>query len=178
MRTTSDCLLELVACTSERWVRRDWLTGVILTFISAPQSIRPHLLDKNNPKKTGGLWPHRRIREGQHGGRGMGRQHLPRCVCVCEIICRSPCDAMLRHFMHFDHCCGALDGLYHNPHTHPTLPPPKYNRLYVSTHSSILPSFQNENPTGCGCDVPSHLYSLSFEPSCDWTRMYPAQRGA
>lgn len=28
---------------------------------------------------------------------------------------------------------------------------------------------------GCACDIPSHLYSLSFEPNSDWSRMYPTQ---
>ncbi len=28
---------------------------------------------------------------------------------------------------------------------------------------------------GCACDVPSHLYSLSFAPKPDWSRMYPQQ---
>ncbi|MFN2615952.1 MAG: flavin-containing monooxygenase [Thermoleophilaceae bacterium] len=28
---------------------------------------------------------------------------------------------------------------------------------------------------GCGCDVPSHLYSFSFEPNPDWTRTYSRQ---
>jgi len=29
---------------------------------------------------------------------------------------------------------------------------------------------------GCACDIPSHLYSFSFEPSNEWTRMYPGQQ--
>jgi cation diffusion facilitator CzcD-associated flavoprotein CzcO len=29
---------------------------------------------------------------------------------------------------------------------------------------------------GCACDVPSHLYSYSFELNPQWTRMYPTQR--
>ena len=33
----------------------------------------------------------------------------------------------------------------------------------------------NEYP-GCACDVPSHLYSYSFEPNTEWTRPYPQQR--
>ncbi len=33
----------------------------------------------------------------------------------------------------------------------------------------------NEYP-GCACDVPSHLYSFSFEPNMEWTRPYPQQR--
>ncbi|HQU04615.1 MAG TPA: NAD(P)/FAD-dependent oxidoreductase, partial [Acidocella sp.] len=28
---------------------------------------------------------------------------------------------------------------------------------------------------GCACDIPSHLYSLSFEPKTNWSRMYPQQ---
>ncbi|NER45247.1 MAG: NAD(P)/FAD-dependent oxidoreductase [Symploca sp. SIO1A3] len=28
---------------------------------------------------------------------------------------------------------------------------------------------------GCGCDIPSILYSFSFEPKSDWTRNYPKQ---
>ncbi|WP_052962700.1 flavin-containing monooxygenase [Pseudomonas fluorescens] len=29
---------------------------------------------------------------------------------------------------------------------------------------------------GCGCDIPSHLYSFSFEQIPDWTRKYPPQK--
>ena len=28
---------------------------------------------------------------------------------------------------------------------------------------------------GCACDVPSHLYSLSFAPNANWSRMYSSQ---
>ena len=28
---------------------------------------------------------------------------------------------------------------------------------------------------GCACDIPSHLYSYSFELNPDWSRMYPTQ---
>jgi cation diffusion facilitator CzcD-associated flavoprotein CzcO len=28
---------------------------------------------------------------------------------------------------------------------------------------------------GCACDIPSNLYSFSFEPNPDWSRMYPQQ---
>jgi len=28
---------------------------------------------------------------------------------------------------------------------------------------------------GCACDIPSHLYSFSFECHADWSRMYPTQ---
>ncbi len=32
----------------------------------------------------------------------------------------------------------------------------------------------NQYP-GAACDVPSHLYSFSFEPNADWSRKYPTQ---
>jgi cation diffusion facilitator CzcD-associated flavoprotein CzcO len=28
---------------------------------------------------------------------------------------------------------------------------------------------------GCACDIPSHLYSFSFEPNPEWSRVYPTQ---
>src|SRR5436190_21695723 len=28
---------------------------------------------------------------------------------------------------------------------------------------------------GCACDIPSHLYSLSFAAKHDWSRLYPTQ---
>jgi cation diffusion facilitator CzcD-associated flavoprotein CzcO len=34
--------------------------------------------------------------------------------------------------------------------------------------------WENTYP-GCACDIPSHLYSFSFEPSPDWSRMYPGR---
>lgn len=34
---------------------------------------------------------------------------------------------------------------------------------------------ENSYP-GCACDIPSHLYSFSFEPNPDWTRHYPRQQ--
>lgn len=30
---------------------------------------------------------------------------------------------------------------------------------------------------GCACDVPSHMYSLSFAPNPDWTRSFSGQPG-
>lgn len=35
--------------------------------------------------------------------------------------------------------------------------------------------WENQYP-GCACDIPSHLYSFSFEPSPNWSRMYPGQK--
>src|SRR6185369_3473669 len=34
--------------------------------------------------------------------------------------------------------------------------------------------YVNQYP-GCACDVPSHLYSFSFDRNPDWTQMYAAQ---
>jgi cation diffusion facilitator CzcD-associated flavoprotein CzcO len=34
--------------------------------------------------------------------------------------------------------------------------------------------YHNRYP-GCACDIPSHLYSFSFEPKCDWSRPYASQ---
>ena len=34
--------------------------------------------------------------------------------------------------------------------------------------------YHNRYP-GCACDIPSHLYSFSFEPKLDWTRPYASQ---
>jgi cation diffusion facilitator CzcD-associated flavoprotein CzcO len=34
--------------------------------------------------------------------------------------------------------------------------------------------YENRYP-GCACDVPSHLYSFSFERNADWTRMFAGQ---
>lgn len=35
--------------------------------------------------------------------------------------------------------------------------------------------YENRYP-GCACDIPSHLYSFSFDPWPDWSRMYPGQQ--
>jgi cation diffusion facilitator CzcD-associated flavoprotein CzcO len=34
--------------------------------------------------------------------------------------------------------------------------------------------WENTYP-GCACDIPSHLYSFSFAPKSDWSRVYPGQ---
>src|SRR5512139_469327 len=34
--------------------------------------------------------------------------------------------------------------------------------------------YHNRYP-GCACDIPSFLYSFSFEPKCDWSRPYGSQ---
>ncbi|MDJ1182479.1 flavin-containing monooxygenase [Roseofilum casamattae] len=44
----------------------------------------------------------------------------------------------------------------------------KANNLGGTWHHNTYP--------GCGCDVPSFLYSYSFAPKSDWTRDYPKQK--
>ncbi len=36
-------------------------------------------------------------------------------------------------------------------------------------------TWRDNHYPGCACDVPSHLYSLSFAPKADWSRLYPSQ---
>src|SRR5206468_6982765 len=37
-------------------------------------------------------------------------------------------------------------------------------------------TWRDNHYPGAACDVPSHLYSLSFEPKPDWSRMFAPQR--
>ena len=41
--------------------------------------------------------------------------------------------------------------------------------------SEIGGTWRDNTYPGCTCDIPSHLYSLSFAPKTDWSRMYPTQ---
>ncbi len=41
--------------------------------------------------------------------------------------------------------------------------------------SEIGGAWRDNTYPGCACDIPSHLYSWSFEPNPEWTRMYPTQ---
>src|ERR1700693_6214442 len=36
-------------------------------------------------------------------------------------------------------------------------------------------TWRDNHYPGSACDVPSHLYSLSFASTADWTRLYPSQ---
>ena len=36
-------------------------------------------------------------------------------------------------------------------------------------------TWRDNHYPGCACDVQSHLYSFSFEPNPNWTRMYAPQ---
>ena len=37
-------------------------------------------------------------------------------------------------------------------------------------------TWRDNHYPGCACDIPSHLYSFSFEMNPNWTRKYPTQR--
>ncbi|OYT90177.1 MAG: 4-hydroxyacetophenone monooxygenase [Burkholderiales bacterium PBB3] len=50
------------------------------------------------------------------------------------------------------------------------------NSLVILDRSSEVGGTWRDNVyPGCACDVPSHLYSFSFEPNTEWTRPYPQQ---
>jgi len=49
------------------------------------------------------------------------------------------------------------------------------NFLILEKGSEIGGTWRDNRYPGCACDIPSHLYSLSFEPSTDWTRLYASQ---
>ncbi len=48
--------------------------------------------------------------------------------------------------------------------------------LIIEKSEDIGGTWWDNRYPGCACDIPSHLYSFSFEPSPDWTRMYPGQQ--
>ncbi len=48
--------------------------------------------------------------------------------------------------------------------------------LIIEKSADIGGTWWDNRYPGCACDIPSHLYSFSFEPSPDWTRMYPSQQ--
>lgn len=48
--------------------------------------------------------------------------------------------------------------------------------LLIEKADDIGGSWHDNRYPGCACDIPSHLYSFSFEPWPDWTRMYPGQQ--
>jgi len=48
--------------------------------------------------------------------------------------------------------------------------------LIIEKSADIGGTWWDNRYPGCACDIPSHLYSFSFAPSTEWTRMYPGQR--
>ncbi|WP_417513099.1 flavin-containing monooxygenase [Minwuia sp.] len=47
--------------------------------------------------------------------------------------------------------------------------------LIVEKADGIGGTWWHNRYPGAACDIPSHLYSFSFEPNPDWTRLYSAQ---
>jgi cation diffusion facilitator CzcD-associated flavoprotein CzcO len=48
--------------------------------------------------------------------------------------------------------------------------------LIIEKSKDIGGTWWDNRYPGCACDIPSHLYSFSFAPSTEWTRMYPGQQ--
>ena len=48
--------------------------------------------------------------------------------------------------------------------------------LLIEKSDDIGGTWYDNRYPGCACDIPSHLYSFSFDPWPDWTRMYPGQQ--
>jgi len=48
--------------------------------------------------------------------------------------------------------------------------------LIIEKGAEIGGTWWDNRYPGCACDIPSHLYSFSFAPSTEWTRMYPGQQ--
>jgi cation diffusion facilitator CzcD-associated flavoprotein CzcO len=47
--------------------------------------------------------------------------------------------------------------------------------LILDEAQEVGGTWRDNHYPGCACDIPSHLYSLSFAPKADWSRMYPSQ---
>lgn len=47
--------------------------------------------------------------------------------------------------------------------------------LLIEKGNDVGGTWRDNIYPGCACDVPSHLYSLSFAQNGDWSRMYPQQ---
>lgn len=48
--------------------------------------------------------------------------------------------------------------------------------LLIEKSDDIGGTWYDNRYPGCACDIPSHLYSFSFELWPDWSRMYPGQQ--
>ena len=50
------------------------------------------------------------------------------------------------------------------------------NFLILESAESVGGTWRENDYPGCACDIPSHLYSYSFEQSSGWSRMFPPQQ--
>lgn len=48
--------------------------------------------------------------------------------------------------------------------------------LIIEKADSVAGTWRENTYPGCACDVPSHMYSFSFEPNPDWSQMYAPQQ--
>ena len=51
----------------------------------------------------------------------------------------------------------------------------KNNFVILEKASDVGGTWRDNHYPGCACDVPSHLYSFSFEPNPNWSRMFAPQ---
>ncbi|CAA0103924.1 Baeyer-Villiger monooxygenase [Zhongshania aliphaticivorans] len=49
------------------------------------------------------------------------------------------------------------------------------NFVIIERASDVGGTWRDNRYPGAACDVPSHLYSFSFEPNANWSRVYPSQ---
>ncbi|MFE3360777.1 NAD(P)-binding protein, partial [Streptomyces californicus] len=47
--------------------------------------------------------------------------------------------------------------------------------LIIEKETEIGGTWRDNTYPGCACDVPSHMYSYSFEPKPDWSRLWAGQ---
>jgi len=47
--------------------------------------------------------------------------------------------------------------------------------LIIEKAPDVGGTWRDNTYPGCACDIPSHLYSLSFAQKADWSRLYPLQ---
>ena len=47
--------------------------------------------------------------------------------------------------------------------------------LILEKADEIGGTWRDNTYPGCACDIPSHMYSFSFEPKADWTHMWSFQ---
>ncbi|HEX5373430.1 MAG TPA: NAD(P)/FAD-dependent oxidoreductase [Aquabacterium sp.] len=51
----------------------------------------------------------------------------------------------------------------------------EHNFIMLERAGDVGGTWRDNHYPGCACDVPSHLYSFSFEANPDWSRMYAPQ---
>ncbi|MGB7384606.1 MAG: NAD(P)-binding protein, partial [Rhodococcus sp. (in: high G+C Gram-positive bacteria)] len=47
--------------------------------------------------------------------------------------------------------------------------------LVLEKSQALGGTWRDNTYPGCACDVPSHMYSFSFEPNPDWSQMWAQQ---